>query len=212
MQILSQVLTVLSFIMIGVMLVTFRRVRSVSIKAPLISIGISIVTVLVYLTLIGSTLPLFVLWLIGVLGLLLGVVQGKKTKVWNEKGKRKAQNTVWFLVIWAIGYALNQLLTVTGQALSLNLGIGAMSLGTGVTVGSQGIIFFKLLMASSGPGPNVPAQAGTAPKKGSLSAPAQVIRQPLRGTENGAAIGQCRGCGQINPAGSKFCTGCGMKL
>ena len=129
------------------MLFTFRKVRSVSLKTPLISIAVCTIGFIIYKAIIGTSLSAQQLWVAGIVGFIIGMWQGKKTNVWLEDGKRKAQNTMWFIVIWALGFGFNQLLAVTGQALSMNLGIGALSLSTGITVGAQGIIFVKLLSA-----------------------------------------------------------------
>jgi hypothetical protein len=145
MQVLSTILTVLSFVMIGVMILTFRKVRSISSKSPLIAVTVSIIALSVYAAIVGTSLPLYAVAGILVLGLLFGWWQGKNTRVWiDENNRRKAQNTIWFLVIWATCYGINQLLVTLGQSASLNIGFGAMSLGTGVTLGTQVTLLLRL--------------------------------------------------------------------
>jgi uncharacterized OB-fold protein len=212
MQALSIILTIISFALIIVMLITFRRVRSISTRAPLISIAFSILVIVLYGFIIGASIPMIVLLAIGVAGLLLGLWQGKNTKVWMEKGKGKAQNTFWFLVIWAICYGVNQTLVVTGQQLSMNLGIGAMTLGTGVTVGSQGTLLFKLL--------RLPPELSTrCPNCGKDVKPGRkfceqcgkelvIVTPPV--TQK--ALVQCPQCGHTNNATLKFCVQCGKTL
>jgi hypothetical protein len=191
MQILSYILTGISIILIIVMLFTFRKVRSVSIKAPLISIAISLIGFIIYKAIIGTSLSTQLLWVLAIIGLILGMWQGKKTNVWIEGGKRKAQNTMWFIVIWGLGYGFNQLLAVTGQALSMNLGIGALSLSTGITIGAQGIVLMKLMTAR--------------PKK--TSATSSGILPPTQ-----AIIVRCAKCGVKTSPTQIYCNNCGHKL
>jgi hypothetical protein len=128
------------------MILTFRRIRSVSVKSPLIAIAISTIAIIVYATIVGTSLPVYVVMIIMVFGFILGLGQGNKARVWLDKDNRKkAQNTIWFLVIWAVCYGVNQALVVMGQSLSLSIGFGEMSLGTGVTLGAQAVILYKLI-------------------------------------------------------------------
>ena len=173
------------------MLFTFRKVRSVSIRAPLIAIAISLIGFVIYKSIIGTSLSNQLLWVLAIIGLLLGMWQGKKTNVWLEGGKRKAQNTMWFIVIWGLGYGFNQLLAVTGQALSMNLGIGALSFSTGITIGAQGIIFTKLVSAR--------------PQKALITSSSTL---PAREEING----KCSSCGGNTTATQKYCNNCGQKL
>ena len=212
MRALSIVLTIISFLLIVLMLLTFRRVRSISIRAPLISIAVSVLVIVLYGFIIGASIPTVVLLAIGVAGLLLGLWQGKNTKIWMENGKGKAQNTFWFLVVWAICYGVNQSLVVAGQQLSMNLGIGAMSLGTGVTVGTQGTLLVKLLRVSPETSTRCP-NCGKEVKPGSkfcekCGKKLVVITPPV--TQK--TLVQCSQCGYTNNATLKFCVQCGKTL
>lgn len=124
----------------------------------------SLVALLIYTAMVGTSLSAGILFLIILAGFTLGAWQGRNTKVWIENGKSKAQNTIWFLVVWGMCYGFNQILVSLGQAMSLSVGIGAMSLGTGVTLGSQGLMLFKLLRVST----KVPVKC---PKCGHMVAP-----------------------------------------
>jgi len=54
MQVLSFILMFLSFALIGWMIFTFRKVRTVSTRSPLIAMGMSLVFILVYWLIIGT--------------------------------------------------------------------------------------------------------------------------------------------------------------
>jgi hypothetical protein len=191
MQILSYILTGISILLIIVMLFTFSKVRSVPIRAPLISIILCLAGFVIFKAIIGTSLSDQILWVLAIIGFFLGMWQGKKTNVWLEDGKCKAQNTIWFMVIWALGFGFNQLLAVTGQALSMNLGIGALSFSTGITVGAQGIIFMKLVTVR--PQKKLATPLNTVP----------VVR---------VFTGKCPKCGSDNPLSQNFCGERGQKL
>ncbi|MBN2074465.1 MAG: zinc ribbon domain-containing protein [Dehalococcoidales bacterium] len=214
MQVLGVVLTILSYVLIAIMILTFRRIRSVSIKGPLIAIAISTIAIIVYAAIVGTSLPFYIVMIIMVFGLLLGLGQGNKTKVWLEKDNRKkAQNTIWFLVIWALCYGVNQTLVVLGQSLSLSIGFGGMSLGTGVTLGTQAIILYKLIKLN---GDIVCPNCGERNAKGllfcvhcgkALAAPVETADRPI-----GPDSMVCPNCNTQNAKGMKFCIHCGKPL
>jgi hypothetical protein len=202
MQVLSFILMFLSFALIGWMILTFRKVRTVSARSPLIAMGMCLVFILVYWLIIGTRLPGGALLLILLIGTGLGAWQGRKTKVWVENGIGKAQNTVWFLVIWAVCYSFNQFLVSLGLAMSLNVGIGAMCLGTGVILGSQGNILYRLS--------SMPAKT---PAKVEVAEPVHA-RPPIPDspTVDVSKIRYCRKCGFPITAADRFCRKCGAEI
>ena len=203
MQVLSFILMFISFALIGRMILTFRKVRTVSTRSPLIAIGMSLVFILIYCWLIiGTSLPAGALLLILLIGAGLGAWQGQNTKVWVENGRGKAQNTVWFLVIWAVCYGFNQFLVSLGLAMSLNVGIGAMCLGTGVILGSQGNILYRLS--------SIPTET---PAEGEVAEPVRVRPSiPESPTADASKIRYCRKCGFPITAADRFCRKCGAEI
>lgn len=190
-------LTLVSFALILWMILTFRRKRSITRRAPLISIGMSLLFILVYWLIVGTSIPVWGLFFIIVTGIVLGVWRGKNTKVWIEKGIAKAQNTIWFLIVWAFCYGLNQFLISAGKALSFNLGMASMAVGTGVILGSQGNIFLRLQKLH-------PARAsGTVATDSSGSASEEPPADRLN---------HCPQCGAEVSSSERFCTGCGSQL
>lgn len=220
MQILNYVLTVLSFVMVIVMLITFRKVRTISLKSPLIAISISVAVFAIFCLFIGTDLPALVIAVILAAGFVLGGWQGKKTNVWmDEDGRRKAQNTIWYLVIWALCYGVTQTLVSLGQTASLNVGIGTMGLGTGVSIGAQSVILIKLMRAPAiGAKVSCPACGSPVPEdvrfctKCGADLPTLVNKniQPIKSNEIEQSV--CPGCGKGNSPYTKFCTNCGYKL
>ena len=142
-----------SILLIIRMVRRYRRTRAVTKRNCLIGIVFPILILIVYLIIIGTSLPSNVLFLLFVIGLIMGLWQGKKTKVWIENNLPRAQNTVWFLVIWFLSYALTHILVSIGHSMSLNVGIGAMFLTTAIALGTQGNIIFRLARLKDEPHP-----------------------------------------------------------
>lgn len=202
MQALSFFLMFLSFALIGWMILTFRKVRTVSTRSPLIAMGMSLLFILVFWLIIGTSLSMGALLLILLIGAGIGAWQGQNTKVWIENGMGKAQNTVWFLVVWAVCYGFNQFLVSLGAAMSLNVGIGAMCLGTGVVVGSQGNILYRLSSIPTGTSAEV-----------EVAEPVRVRSPtPEPHTADASKIRYCRKCGSPITAAGSFCRKCGAEI
>jgi hypothetical protein len=202
MQVLSHFLAFLSYALIVWMILSFRKVKTVSTKSPLIAICISLVFILIYWRIIGSDdLPPWVLLLIISIGAGLGAYRGRKTKVWSEEGEGKVQHSVWFLVIWAGCYAFNQVLLLLGDLMSFTIGLGAMCLGTGVVLGSQGNIFYRVLRMPT----KTPSEVEVAEP---IRAPP--IQEPT--TADATKIRYCRKCGSPIAAADRFCRKCGAQV
>ena len=193
MQIVSFILMFGSFALIGKMILSFRKARGVSTRGALIAIGMSLVFIWIYWTIIGTNLPVVVLYFIILLGAGLGIWRGQNTRVWIEEDKVMAQNTVWFLMIWAFCYGFNQFLVSLGASMSLNIGIGTMCLGTGVVVGSQGNMLYRLL-------------------KMPTSTPPQEKVAEIPTTVDAPKIRYCRKCGSPATLDDRFCKNCGSAL
>jgi ribosomal protein L40E len=202
MQVLSFFLSFLSYALIVWIILTFRKVKTVSTKSPVIAIAISLVLILVYWLIIGpDDLPPWFLVLILAIGAGLGAYQGRKTKVWSEEGEGKVQSSVWFLVIFAVCYAFSQFLVLLGEATSFTFGLGAMCLGTGVVLGSQGNIFYRVL--------RMPTKTPTEVKVAEpIRAPP--IQEPA--TTDATKIRYCHKCGSQIPAVDRFCRKCGAQV
>jgi len=198
----------ISIILILRMLRTYRRVRSVSRKSCVIAIAFPIATLLVYSVIIGSSLPSIALSPLFAFGLALGVWQGRKTKVWVENGRPQAQNTIWFLVVWALSYTLMQVLVQLGNRLSLNIGIGTMLASTAIAVGSQGLILIRLSQS----GLPVRRSAVRPMRQGAIVASSQGTKSAPAGLP-GTRDGRSAGTGSPAAPGERlFCSSCGAKI
>jgi hypothetical protein len=214
MQILSYILTGVSIALIILMLVTYRKIRNVSIKTPLIAITIGLAAFVIYETIIGTSLTNQALLVLAGFGALLGMWQGRKTKVWMENGQRKMQNTVWFIIIWVFGYGLSQALVMAGQAMSMNLGIGALSLSTGITLGTQSVLFVKVASAKPRQGMTCPKCSN--PNQGGIEFCGKCGTKLKVAVETPSTVPivvkGCPKCGAANPPSDNYCGRCGQPL
>jgi hypothetical protein len=153
---------------------------------------------MVYSIIIGTSLPQQALFVLSVLGLALGTFQGRKTQVWSEHGRARAQNTIWFLVIWALSYSMTQLLIILGRSLSLNIGIGTMCFSTGIALGSQGNILFRLLKTK-----RILQPISVSPSQSPPSRAGKILSAPVPFEEK-----YCRQCGAPLLKGDLFCRQC----
>jgi hypothetical protein len=187
-NLLSLAILAFTLAMLGFMLVTFRKAKTVTRRGCAVSILISLAVLAVYWVFVGSSLPAETISLILAAGLALGAFRGRTTEVWEEKGVYRAKNSMWFLAVFGACYAFSQLLASLGQALSLNAGIAAMCLGTGVAIGAQGTLYRKI-------------GRGAKPASRSKKAPAYKPPKPRF----------CKNCGAELAGNEAFCRKCGAK-
>ncbi|MBN2199001.1 MAG: zinc ribbon domain-containing protein [Candidatus Aminicenantes bacterium] len=191
----------ISIILILRMLRQYRKIRSLSLKSCLVAIVFPVAALLVYSIIIGSSLPSIALTALFAFGLALGLWQGRKTKVWIESGRPRAQNTVWFLIVWALSYALMQGLLQLGNRLSLKVGIGSMMASTAIAVGSQGLLLIRL------------SRTGELPMRRPAAVPSSAEAHGFRASGSSAPAAPherryCSSCGARLVPGDRFCRAC----
>ena len=200
-----------SILLILRMLRTYRRTRSISRRSCVVAMAFPVVTLAVYFFVVGSKLGTAALAALAAFGLGLGIVQGRKTRVWRENGLARAQNTIWFLAVWAVSYAAMQSLVVIGNSLSLNVGIGGMFVSTALAIGSQGLLYARLSRPGSLPErAAVPVVAAAAARASARTEgrPSPVRADAGRGVERRF----CSACGAAVVAGDRFCRNCRAPL
>ena len=190
---------VVSVILIGRMIATYRKVRPVSKRTCLIGIVFPLLILTVNAVIIGTSLPTAALVGLGAAGLVLGLVRGQKSRLWLENNRPRVQYTVWFLVVWGISYCTIQILVSLGHSLSLNLGIGSMCFSTAIALGSQSNILVRLGRLKPVPAPMVSSGAAVLHP----SETSAVIPPVLR---------SCRECGGVVRQGDRYCRSCRIPL
>jgi len=202
-KIVRYVSLAVSVFLIWRMFRTYRKVRAISRKSCLAMAGFPLATLLVYFLIIGSGLTTIVLVSLFSFGLGLGLFQGVKTWVWLESGRALAQNTVWFLAVWAVSYATMQLLVVIGSSMSLRVGIGSMFVSTAIALGSQGLLFIRLSQSVGLPVVHMTTPAGAGRGLGGRT-------ESQTTAAKSAARRFCTACGTAaSPGRDQFCRNCG---
>jgi len=188
----------LSVFLIVRMLLTYRQVHAVSRRSCVIGIVFPVLILGAYAAFLGSDLPDTILAGLFALGAAGGAWQGRNTRVWSAAGRPMAQNTFWFLVVWAASFILGQALVALGSSLRFNLGIGAISLTTGIAVGAQAYVLARLSTLPAG------TRGPTA-----MPAPASESVDAATGQASGRF---CTRCGSRAVAGDRFCRQCGAAM
>ena len=201
-----------SILLILRMLRTYRRTRSISRKSCVVAMAFPVVTLAVYFAVVGSKLGTAALAVLAAFGLGLGIVQGRKTRVWRENGLARAQNTVWFLAVWGVSYATMQSLVVIGHSLSLNVGIGGMFVSTALAIGSQGLLFARLSRPASLPERAAVPVATAAARPSARTEGRPAGRADGAGTGRGVGRRFCSACGAAIVPGDRFCRNCRTRL
>jgi hypothetical protein len=191
-----------TILMIGFMLVTFRKARTVTHRGSAVSIFISLAVLAAYWIVIGTNLHILVILLILIAGLALGTWRGNRTEIWTEGGVTKARNSMWFLAVFGVCYAFNQLLIILGQAASLSMGIAAICLGTGVAIGAEGNLYRRI------GGDRAPRlrEGRRAARPGKESPPKR------SGTSAASGTRHCLQCGAELATDADFCRKCGATV
>ena len=144
-SILGIAATVVSGILVVLMLLTYRKQTPVGPFAPLLSILLSLVMLLVVVHLSEAGLNALCAGPVLVSGLFLGLVQGLSTKLAYKDGRVMRQRSRLFLVGWFGSLVLTQLLNVVGSTLAISLSLMPLYASTGAQLGLNGSIFVRRL-------------------------------------------------------------------
>jgi hypothetical protein len=214
MQNLSYIMTGISVILVIVMLATYKKVRPMSPRSLWLSILITLGILAAFWLIVGTGLSSWVLAAIGAAGVAFGLIRAQSTRIWSEKGRVLGQDTRWFLVIWALCYVLNLAVLHFARSYSLNVGIGAMCLGTGVTLGSHGTFLAKIPRARSVMSHSCPTCGNeiSGDKRFCTRCGKPVYEMAYAPPPPAGAPIRCDRCGNMNAVSQRFCTRCGQQL
>jgi len=212
------VLRVIGFLSIPVLILSvvmmirgLHRVRVITVRSLVLPAAISIVLLLVYVNLLGITPPTGWSWALMSLGLLIGIIQSRTTKMHARNGSVFGKRSICFLVTWAIAFTLTQLLALFGRGNIASYGLLAIYLATGLSIGMNLSLLFRRQRTLSGANTGAFAfpdcgreiAAGTRFCTGCGKEVAPVTAQPSI---------TCPDCGSVNRPGQRFCTECGRPL
>lgn len=131
------------FIMLLLSIRKMRQEMYVPRWAPMILIGVTVFTVLLYVWLTAAPIN----WTVGLallgIGLVIGAGQGQMTRLYYKGPLIFGKRTTGYLLFWGIAYFASLLLTQSGIAAAHALGVLGMMLSLGVAVGDNLNILFR---------------------------------------------------------------------
>jgi FlaA1/EpsC-like NDP-sugar epimerase len=199
MKVISIVMTVLFIFSTLLLVVTFRKPKKFAVRSQILAIIISLLSLLIFSSLAKYQPPPW-LWLLMVfIGLAIGIIQARTTRVYVKDSKVMSQNSVWYLVVWGGIFALNQLITIiTNKPPDVTMAL--LIAGTATTWGTNGDIIRRFYMVRAGM-PAAPVQAVK------LVVPTQGSPVPKT-----AISICCPNCGAATQKGDRFCANCGRAI
>lgn len=124
------------------MILTFRKEKRVSVLTLTFSILVSMITLLLYSSLLAVPVSQTIFSLLIGCGLLAGGAWSMTTKLSMNNGQVKKRGNIYYLLIWGGIFILNQLITIfTGRP--PKVAILLLILSTGLVVGSNGLILAR---------------------------------------------------------------------
>ena len=135
----------LTVVLIIITLLTFRKERRIGAFSLLISAGLSLIMLPVFIFLSGARLRLLIGVPLMMIGLLVGVLRGFATRLYTRGGHVVGKHSLWFLAGWGVSMVLAQLLALAGSRLLAAVALMPMYLSTGTQVGIAGNLLLRRL-------------------------------------------------------------------
>lgn len=131
------------FIMLLLSIRKMRQEMYVPRWAPLILIGVTVVTVFLYVWLTAAPVNWLLALALLAVGLVIGAGQGQMTRLYYRGPLIFGKRTTGYLLFWGIAYLASLLLTQSQIAAAHALGVLGMMLSLGVAVGDNLNILFR---------------------------------------------------------------------
>ena len=149
MKTISILLLLVFVLSVGLLVLTFRKPRKVSVFSLLLAIFIGMITFALFSFFIRYHPSVWLLGAMGTVGLFLGIVWSRSTRIYIENGQIMSRNSVWYLVVWGGVFALTQLISiVTNRPPSIAMALLIMS--TASIIGMNGSIIKRYFTARTG--------------------------------------------------------------
>ena len=128
-----------------VMVVTFRRAKSVSPSSLIIGIGLSLLVALIYPLITGASSGVLIPTAGIVVGSVVGLVWAATNAVFIESNTIRSRGDGWYLMIWALTLAIPQGFAIfTGRPPTVALLL--LFFGTGLVLGQSGLTLFRYFL------------------------------------------------------------------
>jgi hypothetical protein len=135
-----------------IMLLTYRKAKKISPLSLIFSMLISLTSLIIYMELLKVRLPIL-LWMAAfAAGGLMGIGWSLTSRLVWIKGLIKSQGDIWYLVVWALVFVVNQLIVLfTGRPVQVAMIM--LLTGTGLVMGNSSstlIRFYHLRSRGNG--------------------------------------------------------------
>jgi uncharacterized protein with PQ loop repeat len=199
----SVIMLIFSILSSLLLILTFRKPRKVSLPSLFITAAIGLVTFVV-LAAFAKYEPEPWVWIVtGLAGIGVGILQARTTRLYLEESRVMSRNSVWYIVVWAVLLALNQLITIITNH-PPDIAMALLIMGTAVIWGTSGDIirrYFKMR----------PAVAVQQPRQTPIAETSPVELGETLNTRPVMPPGFCKKCGHKLAEGDFFCNSCGEK-
>jgi len=211
----------LTLVAIGLMIRSLRHEQQVTARSLIIQLATSPVFLAVYAWLLGVAVSTRIAVPMLIVGLGVGVVWGRTTKLrLTRRGRVAGRRSIWYLAVWALTFTVTQGLALWASSEVVGHALSTMYFSTGAAVGMNGYLLFRHWRLLSGaPAPLQCPACGAVGGRGqkfcvrcgtALVPPPAPAPAPASASTD--AAGTCPGCGYANQPGTNFCIHCGRQL
>ncbi len=138
----------------------------VSKLAPFVSIGATVFITFLYVIITGTGVNWWLATLLFLLGLLIGLGEGRLTRLHYRGSTLIAKRSVGYLILWGAAYLLTIALDQLGNAALHAAGILLMAFGLGTAVGSNLVLLYRQMTIRPSPVGAPPPYAPVPPPAG----------------------------------------------
>ena len=229
-KIISIMMTLVFIASVLLLIFTFRKPRKVSVLSLIITIAISLLTLVIFSSLIKYEPP-FWLWIVmAVIGIAVGWFWARTTRVYIKGEQVMSQNSIWYLVVWGAVFAINQLITIITNR-PPDIAMALLILSTATVWGTNGDIIRRYFKIRGVLQPQSASQTAQTSAKSNLADGTTLVKptattfraastpEPLATSLHkdadkppASALSKCPACGARLFEGDAFCMKCGGKL
>ena len=166
----------LILVSVGLMIKNLRHEQRLTSRSLVIQLAMSPIILLIYALLLGVSVSVDLAIPLLFVGLALGALWGKTTKLSLNRGQVFGRRSIWYLVIWALTFTVTQGLALAASSGAVSHGLTTMFFSTGIAIGMNvNLLYRRWSLVSHG------APAG--------------VRCPACGNLNTAGLKFCVQCG-----------------
>lgn len=181
---------------------TLRKPHPIRIKSLVVQMLIPVGTLIIYGFILGVEPPRLLSAFLLAVGLVAGVLTSRTTAMQLQGETVVGTRSAWFLLAWGASFTITQLMAIVASPELASWGFSTMYFSLGLTLATNGSLLYHRQMTTSG----AAATTGF-----SMSRVVAVAQSTLAAQAPQASVG-CHSCGTTNPAGARFCVGCGARL